>query len=102
MNSKTFLVVLATLLLSASTLRAQDPPLNLVIIQTDEHHFGTLGCYGGKIVGTPNIDWIAEQGVTCTSFYATTPVCSPSRASFISGSSITCRNSISVTPVSRL
>ena len=85
MNSKTFLVVLATLLLSASTLRAQDPPLNLVIIQTDEHHFGTLGCYGGKIVGTPNIDWIAEQGVICTSFYATTPVCSPSRASFISG-----------------
>ena len=60
-------------------------PQNLLIIQTDEHHFNTLGCYGGQQVGTPNIDWIAEHGALCTSFYATTPVCSPSRASLISG-----------------
>ncbi|MDE0818936.1 MAG: sulfatase-like hydrolase/transferase, partial [Pirellulaceae bacterium] len=59
--------------------------MNLLIIQTDEHHFGTLGCYGGRIVGTQNIDWLAKNGVLCTSFYATTPVCSPSRAAFISG-----------------
>ena len=58
---------------------------NLLIIETDEHHFKTLGCYGGKIVGTPNIDWIAKNGAMCTSFYATTPVCSPSRASLMSG-----------------
>jgi arylsulfatase A-like enzyme len=59
--------------------------LNLLILQTDEHHFNTLGCYGGTIVATPQIDWIAKNGVLCTSFYATTPVCSPSRASFVSG-----------------
>ena len=59
--------------------------MNLVIIETDEHHFSTLGCYGGEIVGTPNIDWIAKNGARCTSFYATTPVCSPSRASLLSG-----------------
>lgn len=64
---------------------ADERPLNLLIIQTDEHHFSTLGCYGGKIVGTPNIDWIANHGALCTSFYATTPVCSPSRAAFVSG-----------------
>jgi len=58
---------------------------NLVIIHVDEFHYGMLGCYGGKIVGTPNIDWLAEHGAICTSFYATTPVCSPSRASFVSG-----------------
>tara|TARA_Y100001960_G_scaffold235062_1_gene247433 strand:+ start:1348 stop:2763 length:1416 start_codon:yes stop_codon:yes gene_type:complete len=58
---------------------------NLLIIQTDEHHFGTLGCYGGDIVDTQHIDWLAEHGVLCTSYYAVTPVCSPSRASFISG-----------------
>ena len=52
---------------------------NVLVIQTDEHHFKTLGCYGGKIVGTPNIDWIARHGALATSFYATTPVCSPSR-----------------------
>ena len=58
---------------------------NVLVIQTDEHHFKTLGCYGGKIVKTPNIDWIAENGALATSFYATTPVCSPSRASLITG-----------------
>lgn len=58
---------------------------NLLIIQTDEHHYNTLGCYGGKIVQTPNIDRIAREGALCTSFYATTPVCSPSRGSLVTG-----------------
>ena len=58
---------------------------NLLILQTDEHHFRTLSCYGGKVVNTKNIDWLAEHGARCTSFYATTPVCSPSRASLVSG-----------------
>ena len=60
-------------------------PLNLLVIQTDEHHFGTLGCYGGQIVQTPHIDGIARRGAICTGFYATTPVCSPSRAALVSG-----------------
>lgn len=60
-------------------------PMNLLIIGTDEHHFSTLGCYGGTTVKTPHIDWIAENGARCTSFYANTPVCSPSRASLVSG-----------------
>jgi arylsulfatase A-like enzyme len=60
-------------------------PPNLLVIYTDEHHFNTLGCYGGKIVETPHIDSIAASGARCTSFYAATPVCSPSRASLISG-----------------
>ncbi len=59
--------------------------MNLLIVETDEHHFRTLGCYGGQIVETPNIDWIAKHGAMCTGFYATTPVCSPSRAALVSG-----------------
>lgn len=70
---------------------------NLLIIHTDEHNFRTLGCYralmskeqalmwGDAVVETPNIDWLARNGAVCTSFYATTPVCSPSRAAFVSG-----------------
>ena len=58
---------------------------NLLIVHTDEHHFNTLGCYGGRIVKTPNVDWLASNGARCTSYYATTPVCSPSRAAFVSG-----------------
>ncbi|MDN5212976.1 sulfatase [Fulvivirgaceae bacterium BMA12] len=71
---------------------------NLLIIHTDEHNFRTLGCYrktlpadqgfvwGENIeVETPNIDFIADNGALCTSYYAATPVCAPSRASLMSG-----------------
>ena len=71
---------------------------NLLIIHTDEHNFRTLGCYRKTlpakqafvwgedvVVETPNIDWLAQNGTLCTSFYATTPVCSPSRGALVSG-----------------
>ncbi len=71
---------------------------NLLIIQTDEHNFRTLGCYReqlsheqafvwgvGNNVETPNIDFLAKNGVLFTKFYAATPVCSPSRGSLVSG-----------------
>lgn len=73
------------LLTAFSTPMAAAKNPNLLVIYTDEHHFNTLGCYGGKIVETPNIDWLAENGALCTRFYATTPVCSPSRAALVSG-----------------
>ena len=66
------------------TVRADRLP-NVLVIYTDEHHFNTLGCYGGTVVQTPHIDSIADAGARCTSFYAATPVCSPSRASILSG-----------------
>ena len=70
---------------------------NLLIIHTDEHNFRTLGCYrklmpkdralmwGPTVCETPHIDWLADNGAVATRFYATTPVCSPSRAAFVSG-----------------
>lgn len=77
---------------------ADDLAPNLLIIQTDEHNFRTLGCYRDTlqpelafawgregVVATPAIDRIADQGAICTSFYATSPVCTPSRASFFTG-----------------
>ena len=71
---------------------------NLLIIHCDELNFRTLGCYRDTLppeqafmwgpkayVETPHIDSIAQEGTLCTKFYAATPVCSPSRSSFISG-----------------
>jgi arylsulfatase A-like enzyme len=72
-------------IVSAFSAVSAEQPYNLLVIQTDEHHFKTLGCYGGEIVKTPNIDWIAKNGAIATSFYATTPVCSPSRGALMSG-----------------
>ncbi|NQT51067.1 sulfatase [bacterium] len=83
--------------LAARGLHAAPARPNLVIIHTDEHNFRTLGCYrallprsqalmwGDAVVETPHIDWIARHGAIATRFYATTPVCSPSRAAFVSG-----------------
>ena len=74
-----------------------DTKPNVLVIMTDEHNFRTLGCYrellpakmanmwGPAVVETPHIDSLANEGAICTSFYATTPVCSPSRAALISG-----------------
>ena len=61
-------------IVSAFAAVSAEKPYNLLVSQTDEHHFKTLGCYGGKIVKTPNIDWIAKNGASGTSLYAATPV----------------------------
>ncbi|MBF0199040.1 MAG: sulfatase-like hydrolase/transferase [Planctomycetes bacterium] len=71
---------------------------NLIVIHTDEHNFRTLGCYRdlmsedqayiwgkGVKVDTPNIDSLAKEGAICTSYYAASPVCTPSRASLLTG-----------------
>ena len=70
---------------------------NLLVIHTDEQNFRTLGCYrdllpkdraemwGPTVCETPNIDWLANNGAVATRFYATTPVCSPSRGAFLTG-----------------
>lgn len=76
----------------------QEEKPNLIIIYTDEHNFRTLGCYRdlmtedqafvwgkGVEVKTPHIDRIANEGAICNNFYASSPVCTPSRASFVSG-----------------
>ncbi len=58
---------------------------NLLVIHCDEFNFRKLGCYGDKIVDTPNIDFLAQNGARCTGYYATSPVCTPSRGSFVTG-----------------
>lgn len=93
---RTMLAFVLFTLLSPVAVAAQ--PLNLIVIQTDEHNFRTLGCYRetlsaeqayvwgrNAIVETPAIDSIASRGAICTSFYATSPVCTPSRASLFTG-----------------
>lgn len=42
-----------------------------------------IACYGNKIVKTPNIDRLADQGARCTNAFTTAPVCSPSRSAFM-------------------
>ncbi len=64
---------------------AESPLPNIIFILTDNHGAWTLGCYGNKEIRTPNIDKLAAQGILFTRAYCNNSVCSPSRASFLTG-----------------
>lgn len=60
-------------------------PANLLIICSDEHARSALGCYGNRIVRTPNLDRLAAGGVRFTNAYTPSPACVPARASMATG-----------------
>ncbi|WP_395744088.1 sulfatase [Prosthecobacter sp.] len=68
----------------ASAASASRPP-NLVFILTDNQGAWTLGCYGNPDIRTPNIDQLAAQGIRFTHALSSNPVCSPTRATFLTG-----------------
>ena len=55
------------------------------MILTDDFGYGDCSCYGQKTWTTQNIDRMAKEGMRFTDFYTTSPVCSPARASLITG-----------------
>ncbi|SMC59310.1 sulfatase-like hydrolase/transferase [Pedobacter nyackensis] len=57
---------------------------NVIIIYVDDMGYGDLGSYGAEI-STPNIDKIGKTGIRFTNFYASAPVCTPSRYSLLTG-----------------
>ena len=58
---------------------------NIVFILTDDQGYWALGCNGNDEILTPNIDNLAEEGVRFENFYCASPVCSPARASLLTG-----------------
>lgn len=58
---------------------------NIVFILADDLGYGDVGVYGQKLILTPNIDQLANEGTRFTDFYAGAPVCSPSRGSILTG-----------------
>ncbi len=58
---------------------------NILVIMSDEHNAGVLGCNGNTIIKTPNLDGLAERGVTFEGCYCNSPLCVPSRLSFTAG-----------------
>lgn len=58
---------------------------NIVFILIDDMGWKDIGCYGSKFYETPNLDRLAEEDMRFTNAYAAAPVCSPTRASIMSG-----------------
>lgn len=80
-------VIVGALLLAfrANALAADVPRPNVVLILMDDLGRNDVGCYGSTYHRTPNIDRLAGRGVKFTDAYAACPVCSPTRASILTG-----------------
>src|SRR5436190_12537865 len=70
---------------AAACLAAAETRPNFVVIYTDDQGIGDMGCYGHPEVKTPNLDKLAASGARFTNWYSNCPVCSPSRASLMTG-----------------
>ena len=60
-------------------------PPNFIVVMADDLGYGDVGCEGGQLIRTPNIDRMAAEGVRFTDFYASANVCTPSRAGLLTG-----------------
>jgi arylsulfatase A-like enzyme len=77
------LIALLTLGLAGAA-RAAEPPPNFILINIDDLGYADIGPFGSKLNRTPHLDRMAKEGRKFTCFYAA-PVCSPSRASLMTG-----------------
>lgn len=80
-HRRTFLAGLSALPLA----KTQPKRPNTLFILIDDLRYDALGCLGHPWLKTPNIDRLAKEGVIFRNAFVTTPLCSPSRASFMSG-----------------
>lgn len=82
-------VLAATLCLPLAGLTAhaeeQARKPNVIFILMDDMGYSDVSCYGAKTVETPNIDRMASEGLKFTDFHTAASICSPSRASFLTG-----------------
>ncbi len=84
-----FSFALIAMFLVVPPLQAQSDkrPPNIVVILADDLGWADLSCYGSTFYETPNLDKLAAKGIRFTQAYSTSPVCSPTRASLLTGKS---------------
>lgn len=85
-----FFVLLTAAALPAGAAEKQDGPRSerppsVVLILCDNLGYGDIGCYGSRLHRTPHIDRLAQEGMRLTHAYASSGVCTPSRASLMTG-----------------
>jgi arylsulfatase A len=84
MKRKLFFILLSVVTVLYSCTKQKKQP-NIVFFLVDDLGWTDVGCYGSSLYETPNIDALAEAGVRFTNAYAACHVCSPTRASILTG-----------------
>lgn len=84
-NLFTCFTILLPIITSAQSKKTTQKRPNVLLIYTDDQGSLDVNIYGAKDLYTPNLDALAKRGVRFTQFYAAAPVCSPSRASLLTG-----------------
>src|SRR5579864_524611 len=79
------IIALSILLASAIHSHADDKPPNILYIMADDHAAHAISAYGSKINQTPNLDRIAKEGMRFNNCFVTNSICTPSRATIITG-----------------
>jgi len=85
MMRKAFSVGLLLLVAGNSVFGAPEPRPNIIIVLADDLGYGDLSIQGHPLIRTPNIDRLAREGQRWTSFYASSPLCGPSRVGLMTG-----------------
>ncbi|MDQ8195880.1 sulfatase [Coraliomargarita sp. SDUM461004] len=80
------LATVASLLASASQAEPERP--NVVMIIVDDLGWRDLGCYGSELYQTPAVDALAAEGLSFSNAYASSPLCTPTRASILTGQTV--------------
>jgi arylsulfatase A-like enzyme len=81
---KSILLLLQAILIVALPACSEQKP-NILLVFIDDMGYGDLSCYGNKVVNTPKIDQLANEGIRFTQFYVNAPICSPSRVAITTG-----------------
>jgi len=85
MNRRVAIIgLLIVFTLSSQVAVAAEKP-NVILIMADDLGYRDLSCYGSKLIETPVLDRLAEEGIRLTSFYAGATVCTPSRMALLTG-----------------
>ncbi|MCP5535325.1 MAG: sulfatase [Akkermansiaceae bacterium] len=87
MKRHSLITIIGFLIIALVTISvyAETKPTNIIIIFTDDQGYQDLGVFGAEKIKTPNIDQMARDGMRFTHFYAAASVCTPSRASLLTG-----------------
>jgi len=82
---KIVIVIISLFIIGVASGQSKNATPNVIIIFTDDQGYNDVSCYGSPTIKTPNLDKMAANGIRFTDFYVTSSVCSPSRASLLTG-----------------